>query len=140
MPQLFINESCHTYSSFTKITDNWKITTALWDKLKKNLTAVHSQNNFWIITTALWDKLKKNLTAVHSQNNFWIIKPFYHLTILSFSFYLSSSILPLPGAIYWSLFGPLLMALVHLSFMLFTKAHIYVSPCPPFRCPISVWH
>ena len=32
------------------------------------------------------------------------------------------------------------MALVHLSFMFFTKAHIYVSPCPPFRCPISVWH
>ena len=51
----------------------------------------------WKNTTALWDKLKKNLTAVRSQNNFWIIKPFYDLTILSFSFYLSSSILPLSG-------------------------------------------
>ena len=37
------------------------------------------------------------MTAVRSQNNFWIIKPFYHLTILSFSFNFSSSILPPAG-------------------------------------------
>ena len=69
----FLSKLCHTYSSFSKITDNWKN------------------------TTALWNKFKKNLTAVRSQNNFWIIKPFYRLTILSFSFYLSSSILPPAG-------------------------------------------
>ena len=67
-------------------------------------------------------KQKKNLTAVRSQNNFWIIEPFYHLTILSFPFFL---FLPFffhsascrgpytgPCTVYWSLLAPLRMALV----------------------------
>ena len=69
----------------------------IFKQIVSYLQQIFKNTDNWKNTTALWNKFKKNLTAVRNQNNFWIIKPFYHLSILSFSFYLFSSILPPAG-------------------------------------------